>query len=292
VSRAIVTGATGFLGSALARTLIDAEWDVHVIHRASPASASALAELSDRGAQVHTYTDLVDVRGMAADLGESTAFHLATHYLRDHTPSDITPLIAANVEYGTHLLDGLAGSGSRVVAAMSFFQYWSGAPATNSLYSATKQAFGDVAAFYREQRGLDIREVVLYDTYGPDDTRDKLVPSLVTAARSGRPMALGNPEQLIDLTYVADVVAGFLAAAREVPGPRVALRAAEPIRIVDLVAAVHEAVGTASPVTFDAARPVNDLVTVAGDWPPPLGWEPQTTLDVGLRSIVETASGA
>jgi len=292
MTHAIVTGATGFLGSALTRRLVDLDWDVHVIHRDTPASTAALAALRSLGVEVHTFRDVTQVREIAARFPGSTAFHLATNYLRDHTPADIAPLIAANIEYGTHLLDGLAGSESRAVAAMSFFQYRDGRPAPNSLYSATKQAFSEVAAYYRERRALDVREVVLFDTYGPGDTRDKLVPALIEAARTGTSLTLGNRAQLIDLTFVEDVVAGLIAAADETADTRVAIRAQAPSTIAELVAAVEVASGTRLDASFDDSRAVNDLVTEAGDWAAPGDWTPRVDLATGLRRTIETGSTA
>ena len=78
-----------------------------------------------------------------------------------------------------------------------------------SLYAATKQALAVIVEYYVRVRGLDATTVTLFDTYGPGDVRPKLVPLLLRAARDGAPVDMSDGGQLIDLTYVDDVVAGL-----------------------------------------------------------------------------------
>lgn len=276
----VVSGATGFLGRRLVEVL-DASGEELVLHRRTPTGDARHREVSGSGA---------DLARAAVETSADVVFHLATHFLKSHVPSDIHPLLAANVEFATELYEGLAGSGIRVVAAMSFFQFEQGAPAPLSLYAATKQAAYEIGEYYR-RGGLDLRHVVLYDTYGPGDTRDKLVPLLLESARTGAAVTLGAPDQPINLVYVDDVVEGLLAASQDAAPALVTVRADEPVAVAQLVEAVRRATGAELPAAFATGATPSSRPLVAGDWPAPPGWRPKVGLDEGLRRAWEDSAG-
>jgi CDP-paratose synthetase len=283
--RTLVTGATGFLGRALVERLLSEKTEVTVLHpspAASSASSGALAELRSRGAEVVTFAHNEEISPLIATVDPTVVYHLATKYAKEHRSAEIDGMIAANVTFGTHLLDGLVGRSVTIVTAMSFFQFVDSVSAPYSLYSATKQAFLELARFYREIKLLDVREAVLFDTFGPGDTRDKLIPLLVERVKSGGRLELGPSRQPLNLLYVDDVVAGLIASSAPGNPPRMAVRAQSTIMVGELVAAAERVSGVRLDPVFADERPVNDLVTTSGDWPLPLGWRPQVSLDAGL----------
>lgn len=280
----LITGASGFIGRHTARRLVAAGDEVHLLQRASSAHP-VLDELAAAGAKVHRYDAPDEIEGRVQGIAPDRVFHLATLYLKDHTPADVDAMILANVTFGTHLLEGLVGSGARVISTMSYFQFRDGRPHPFSLYSATKQAFLDICDFYRST-GLDIRQLVVYDTYGPDDERVKLIPLLVDVARGVRDsMTLGSPDQEIDLCEISDAVDALLAASGEDAAPVTTIGGA-PVRIGDIVATLERLVGRELAVAFDTAAPVSDQLHRAGAWPAPPGWSRRVGLESGLRQLV------
>ena len=280
----LVTGASGFIGRHAARRLVAAGDEVHVLQRAS-SSHPVLDELSAAGATVHRYDEVAGVEELVRGIAPDRVFHLATLYLKDHTPADIDAMVLANVTFGTHLLEGLTGSAARVVSTMSYFQFRGGRPHPFSLYSATKQAFLDVCDYYRSA-GLDIRQLVVYDTYGPDDERVKLIPLLVDVARGTREsVTLGSPDQEIDLCEVSDAVDALLATAED-DAPPISTIGGAPVRIGDIVATLERLVGRTLPVGFAEGAAVSDQVHQAGSWPAPPGWHRRTSLEAGLGQLL------
>ncbi len=289
---ALVTGATGFLGGHLALRLAADGWRVSALQRAASARSAGADRLRAAGVEVLSFDSGEEVQRLAREARPDVAFHLATHYLKSHTPEDVPLLMDANIAFGTHLLEGLQGSDTSVVSAMSFFQFREGLPTPMSLYSATKQAFFDVCNYYRVRAGLDITQVVLYDTFGPGDTRDKLVPNLLSALAERRPMQLGPSAQPINLLYVDDVVSGLIAAAEQREAPALTLRAPQHVSVGELVRVLGEVTGVSVESTFNEEGTVNEAVLHAGDWDTPAGWIPSTTLRDGLAQTWRSATGA
>jgi CDP-paratose synthetase len=289
VSVALISGATGFLGGHLTRYLLAEGITVHFVHRAE-SSTALVHELVSQGAVAHAFEELSEVAAIAATIDPDYLFHLATHYLKDHTPADVAPLVDANVTFGAQLLEGVAGSDTIVVSAMSYFQFNAGVPTPFSLYSATKQAFFDVCEFYRARRGLDIRQVVLYDTFGPGDVRDKLIPRLIGAVGADDLVSMGNSSQALNVLYCDDVASGMLAAAAADAPPIMALRSHRNYSVGEIVAAIEQIAGAPFSKSFNEDAPTNDLVEVAGTWPAPPGWRDEVSLDHGLREVLRQSA--
>jgi nucleoside-diphosphate-sugar epimerase len=229
-----------------------------------------------------TGTELVE---RIAEFAPDVVIHLATHFLASHEVSDIPELMRANIEFGTFVLEGASRCGARVVNVNSAWQHVNGAEYSPvSLYAATKQAFSDIATYYSQVRDLEIRDVTLFDSYGPGDTRMKLVPLLLGAARSGASLDMSDGQQLIDLTYVDDVALGLLHAAlvSDVPSSTV-IRSWKPLTIREVVARVESVTGASLAVNWGVrpARP-REMRTdwVFGSALP--GWQPSVTFDEGL----------
>ena len=275
--RILVTGATGFIGSALLPHLVNQASEVAVVVRPGRSSVQPGTVSIDA-----TGGELVE---RIAEFAPDVVVHLATHFLASHEVSDIPELMRSNIEFGTLVLEGASRSAARVANVNSAWQHVDGAEYSPvSLYAATKQAFSDFATYYSQVRDVEIRDVTLFDSYGPGDTRMKLIPLLLDAARSGASLDMSDGQQLIDLTYVDDVALGLLhaALASDVPSSTV-IRSWKPLTIREVVAHVESVTGASLAVNWGVrpARP-REMRTdwVFGSALP--GWQPSVTFDEGI----------
>lgn len=288
MSRALVTGATGFVGRHLVRGLAAAGFDVHVLVRST----------SDTGgieAAVH-----VD-DGTAAGLDEAlrtaqpdVVFHLAALFLASHQPDDVPALVEANVTFGARVAEALASlPGPRVlVSTGTAWQHYEGRQYSPvALYAATKQALADVLRYYADTEQVRVVTLKLFDTYGPGDTRRKLLRLLVDAAASGQALEMSGGEQLIDLLHVDDVVAAFLRAAEAADEggdwyQEFAVSSGAPVTLRELVDAFAHATGRNVNVVW-GARPYRprEMFTAWDAGPPLPGWKPEIDLSQGIRDV-------
>ncbi len=212
MATALITVITGFIGHHLARRLASSGWRVVGAVRATSARPDG-----DPGGGVacHELTDPGGLRALVAATRPEVVFHLASQFIAEHVPTDVPRLVESNILFGAELLEAMAASGvRRLVNVGTAWQHRTGdGYEPVNLYAATKQAFSDIAAYYRSAEGLRIATVALYDTYGPFDRRRKLVPLLLSALESGEPLAMSPGDQLVDLVYVDDVVAALERAS-------------------------------------------------------------------------------
>ncbi len=97
--------------------------------------------------------------------------------------------------------------------------YWSfgsvgvsSAPLDN--YAAAKMAIMNFAMTYSSYKKLHIIELVLYGTYGSNDTRGKILDNILNAVKNRESIKLSPGEQYLDLVHINDVCDGFLIAIK------------------------------------------------------------------------------
>lgn len=294
--RALVTGATGFLGGALVRRLASEGHEVHALLRR--ASAPSTVDALGSGIALHVHDG--STQSALAIVGRArpdVVLHLACLAISEHTAAQIEPLVRSNVLLPLQLLEAMAASGvRRLVNVGSAWQHHGGAAYEPvCLYGALKQAVEDVIAYYVASAQLSAVTVKLFHVYGPGDERMRLVSALARSARCGEALEMTGGEQVVDLLHVDDAVSALicaaeLASAATAPGHAVyAAESGAPLRVRDLVDAFARATGVRPPARF-GARPYKPRELLAplpaGAMGAPLpGWKPRVTLDEGLRHV-------
>ena len=289
--RTLITGATGFLGSHLARRQIRDGHEVHLVVRPTSAK-TAIADLS---AAIHVHDGTTDqLVDIVATSAPDVCFHLASGFVAEHRRDQIDAMVRDNLGFGTQLLQALGEQGcTRLVSAGTSWQHFQGADYDPvCLYAAMKKAFEDLATFWVSARGLSVVVLRFFDTYGPMDRRGKLFAALDRAAADATPLAMSGGDQLIDLVYVDDVIDALDVAGQRVGSlaPRLesfGVSSGAPIPLRQVVAEYSAALGTPIPVDW-GARPYREReVMVPWHGEPALpDWSPSVPLAEGLRRMV------
>lgn len=295
--RALVTGASGYVGSHVAARLAAAGWEVHALLRAGSSTGrvppAAHAHRFDGGTE-----RLVEIVSAAAP---DVVFHLASLFIAEHATADVTALIESNVLLGTQLAEAMRVQGcTRLVNTGTAWQHFGHEeyhPA--DLYAATKQAYVDVLRYFVEAAGLRVITLELFDTYGPDDPRSKLMTVLRRAALNGGRVGLTEGRQRLDLVHVDDVARAYEGAAQRLLAGAVhglerwMVRTGEPVSVRELVALFERVTGR----TLDAewgARPyrARDMLEPWSGGETLPGWHPRVPLEQGIRALLAGAEAA
>ena len=286
--RALVTGASGFLGSRLTRCLLRDGWQVTALLRET-SSLTALEALGIAG-QV-TIVRIGDGLGdIVAAATPDVVFHTAAVARGGDGPGDAQDLLQSNVVFPALLLAHMKAAGcSALVNTGTSWQNCAGAAFSPfNLYASSKQAFEDVIEGYC-LGGLRATTLRLFDTYGPGDTRNKIADLVIKALLSGEALKMSPGEQVIDLGHIDDIAAGFVAAGRrtlECPaGHEVFALPGERMRLRDLAAMIGGLAGCEVPITWGGReyRPREVMLPFEGYITLP-GWTPQTSLHDGMAA--------
>jgi nucleoside-diphosphate-sugar epimerase len=285
----VISGGTGFIGRHLVRQLAETGETVHVLARPDSDVAAIAGSATE-----HRVADPQALGPLLQELQPQTCFHLATRYAHDTAPDQIPALIAANLGFAAQFADAAARSGCKAFVNTGTASQLNlrGAYMPASLYAASKQAFEDLLVYFDRRAGLPVANVLLFDTYGSGDTRNKLLAQLITAAKTGVPIDLSPGEQEIDLLHIDDAVSGLAAAARGLHNgashpAHYALSSRRPLTIRALADLITANGGDRLKPNW-GARPYRDgevMQIWKGGTPPP-AWQPQRQLEDFLREAL------
>ena len=303
MTRALVTGGAGFVGSWLCERLLDDGTDVWCVDDFSTGSPQKVAHLVDRDG-FHLVE--ADVSERVPDPGGvDQVFHLAcpaspVAYLR----LPLETLRVASV--GTvHALELARRHGARFVLASTSEVY--GDPLVHpqgeaywgkvnpigprSVYDEGKRFAEATAMAYRRAHGVDVGIARIFNTFGPRMSVDdgRVVPAFVKAALTDQPLPVaGDGSQTRSLCWVEDTVDGLVRLGRaDIPGP-VNLGNDGETSMLDLAHTIIELTGSRSSLTH-VPLPEDDPKIRRPDLQRArelLCWQPQMSIEEGLKRTV------
>lgn len=209
-----ITGATGFIGSHLSKKLLA---DGHELFLTLLPHEKNPFEDDER---VKSYLLNGDGINSLIQFFKNNEIdgvvHLASFVQSaEHVSDDIEMLIDTNLKFSTVVLEAAVQAGVKwFINTGTYWQYYNNALYSPvNLYAATKQAFVDIARYYWETNKINFNSIILFDTYGSNDTRPKIFNLWERIARSGEELAMSKGEQLIDISHVDDIVNAFVTLA-------------------------------------------------------------------------------
>lgn len=291
--RALLTGITGFVGSHLAEKLLAEGWDVHGIVRENSDTSKLVGKFADM-VKLHVHSEKKSLNSIMAEVKPDVVFHLASLYLSSHAYEDIPALVESNVTFGTLLVEAMTNNGCcRLVNTGTSWQHYQNKPYSPvNLYAASKQAFDDMLQYYAEANELKVIELQLFDTYGADDTRQKLLNLLRDCLKNGRKLFMSPGEQLLNLVHIDDVVSAFsLAGNYLLSGDydkcgTYAVVAQEMLSLRELVERIEQLAGSSLNIEF-GGRPyrVREVMKPWDDGYSLPGWRCRVSLADGLKEL-------
>ena len=286
----LITGATGYIGGAFARALSADGCSAVAIGRSDQETIDFDGTASVPYRQATTAPEILKV---IRDHDVSVIAHFATNYIGRHEPDDVESVLQANVCFGTAVAEAAALSNAGMITFGTYWQYEGGtANATNSLYAATKRALDDIIDYYVASRDLRAQTMILYDVYGENDPRGKILTLLVDAGLTGGALELSTGNQLINLTHIDDVVAAARIACTNIgnDSPRVvSVRASDFLSIRELCGQVEDVLGCSIDSRWGARSdpPAGMLQPWLIDPVLPT-WHPHVTLEAGVRRLARS----
>lgn len=296
--RALVTGATGFIGSHLTRALLAHGHEVHVLLRPNSPRRGNLPE----DVRVILGDVLAPPTKEALPKDIDIVYHLAGMASPPEGLHDPVGCIRLNVVGTQNVLEWVRGGRvGRFVLASSVYVYGNtdslpmredGPVEPYSPLGASKMAAEYLLHTYAtcyDVPGLIYR---IFTVYGPGSRQDQLVPSLLLRVQRGEALELGEPNATRDFVYVDDVVDALLLAERYAgPVDIFNVGSGRETSVKGLVAQVLEVTGRRdTPVRFGALPARSDeRQRVSRHWAAinkmrdRLGWRPVTSLRKGLE---------
>lgn len=306
--RILITGGAGFIGSHLCDYLLELGHEVIAMDNLMTGSTRNIEHLIGHERFLfirHDVTEYIYLHGPVDAVLHLASLPSPVDYLRH----PITTLKVGSL--GTHKTLGFAlAKGARYLLASTSEvygdpqvhpqpeSYWGhvNPVGPRGVYDESKRFAEAMTMAYHRVHGLDTRIVRIFNTYGPrmriDDGR--VVPNFIRQALLGEPLTVyDGGERTRSFCYVSDLVEGMYRLLMSDEVEPVNLGNPCEVTIREFAEKVLEVTGSSSPIvcvtpaderTRDDPRTRQPDITKARQL---LGWEPQVSLEEGLRRTVE-----
>lgn len=307
----LITGATGFIGSHLFRTLVRMghecigmdnqfiETDVEWAYKFAEENKNAQFFLGDEGDCSNGWNVFKICKNFSPDV----IFNLAVMCL-PHSLIEPIENYSKNIEITTNIVQEATKRNIRLVHFSSSEVYGSAEEETMSEdhklrpstpYAAAKAACDHLVQSMVNTFELDAAIVRPFNTYGPgqnENTYAAVIPKMIKTMLNGEtPKITGDGTQTRDFNYVTDVVdAAILAGERGKLGEVYNICSGKETSINDIVGTIASVMGLDEiEVNYIDKRP-GDVMRHRGDGSKAaveLGWKPRTSMEDGLKETIE-----
>jgi nucleoside-diphosphate-sugar epimerase len=308
VSRYLVTGCAGFLGSHVAEALLRRGDEVVGVDAYTDYYPRSVKEANIEEALKEPSLSFVEfdlAEGALAPLLADVdgVFHLAAQPgVRGSWGDSFAVYVRDNILATQRLLEAAAHAGVRVVMASTSSVYGNAeayptgedaSPRPISPYGVTKLACESLARTYGESFGLRVVALRYFTVYGQRQRPDMAFARIISALLGGTPFHLfGTGEQSRDFTYIGDAVEATLAAMEGGPAGRIYnVGGGSETTLREVISLCEDLTGRSLDVRYEPSAP-GDVRRTAADASlirSELGWTPRTSLEEGLAAQLAAA---
>jgi len=314
MSRILVTGADGFIGSHLTEALVRAGQEVRAfvfynsfnswgwLDRCAPDVAGRFEVFAG---------DIRDPHGVhTAMQGCESVLHLAALIAIPYSYHSPDTYVDTNIKGTLNVVNAARALGLAKVVHTSTSEVYGTArfvPITEehplqgqSPYSASKIGADQIALSFHQSFGTPVAVLRPFNTYGPRQSARAVIPTIITQLLAGRRrVKLGAVAPTRDFSFVGDTVRGFIAAlaSDKVVGEVTNIGSSFEISIGETARLIGKAMGIDFEIDSDAQRlrpeasEVERLFAGIGQAEARMGWKPAYGGLAGFeRGLAETAA--
>ncbi|KGK90930.1 NAD-dependent dehydratase [Desulfosporosinus sp. HMP52] len=304
----LITGAGGFIGSHLTEALVKAGAKVRVFIRYNSRDGRGNLEDLEPGLleQIEIIAgDLRDADVIERSVkGCNAVFHLGALVGIPYSYKNPREVVETNILGTFNILTAARDHGVERIVHTSTSEVYGSALYVpideshplqgQSPYSASKIGADKLAESFYASFDLPVVTVRPFNCYGPRQSARAVIPTLITQALACEEIRLGNTETLRDFTFVTDTADGFIKAAQSKDGfgKVINIGSGSEISIGELAKIVLKTVQSTAKIKVDEARirpsrsEVSRLLADNRLAKETIGWEPQVTLEEGIKRTV------
>jgi CDP-glucose 4,6-dehydratase len=308
--RVFVTGATGIVGSALVKKLVETgAYTVALVRDWDPQSELLRSSVVQRVNVVSGQLEDFGVLERAINEHEiDTVFHLGAQTIVGTALRNPLPTFEANIRGTYNLLEAArihASLVKRVVVASSdkaygdveTLPYTEDMPANGRHpYDVSKSCTDLLSMTYAHTYGLPVTVARCGNIYGPGDLNwSRIVPGTIRATLENKPVILrSNGTNIRDYVFVDDVVSAYFKLAECTPQDHVRGEAfnfspESRVNVLEIVKATLEVMGRTDLepiITSQSKAEIQDQYLDSSKARQLLQWEPGFSLQAGLQRTI------
>ena len=310
IRTALVTGAAGFIGSALVRRLLAENIQVTSLVRDSTRAKTAIGNPQPAFIEVPQWSHENLTQALAGVSAEAV-FHLASYGVQAHE-RDPEQLIQGNVHILTDVLKAVShGRTTRFIFAGTCAEY--GFPEHDQVpisetqplrptspYGAAKAAAENDGAELAAPLNVPFITLRLFNVFGPGEAPARLLPFVIDHLQRHEPAELTGGEQVRDFIYLDDAVSALITAASAKSlnaGEAYNVCSGRGTSVRNMGEMAADVMGKPRSLLLWGKRPYrnDEPMWLVGDnrrFTQATLWQPQISLEEGIRRTISAAEHA
>jgi len=286
----LVTGASGFIGAHLCRSLMDKQAEVYGVSR----SFQSDNEICSHWLQ-GDLAEISEVRKILKTSMPDIIFHLASHVVGARDLEVVMPTFKSNLTPVVNILTEstkLECEKIVLVGSLEEPEEFTSFIIPSSPYAAAKFASSAYGRMFHALYQAPVIIARLFMVYGPGQKDlKKLVPYVILSLLNKKHPNLTSGKRKVDWIYVKDVVDGLIkmGQAKNIEGDTIDIGSGRLNSVQSIVKKLSESVDPSVELSFGSIsdRPMEQVrvANIEGTYSK-IGWKPRTSLEVGLRKTV------
>lgn len=302
MSKYLVTGASGFIGSCLVRELVNQGEKVHILTRQKKLNW----RLFDLSKKIEIFTiDLINEKliDIVKEINPDFVFHLAV-YGSLPSENNFSKMIYNNLNGTANLIEALKKTSFKLMinaGSSSEYGIKKDKMNENDLLSPVND-YGVVKAsqtLYCQKSAiredLPIITFRLFSPYGYYEDQKRLIPTIILHALNNKPIPLSSPSNVRDYIFIEDVVSVYLKGIKIKfsPGTVLNIGSGKQNQTIEVVKKIISIAGSQSKPLWNFYSPQQrqiepkiwqgDIKKVKKIIP----WIPKYNIDDGLKKTIE-----
>ena len=245
-SNFIISGTNGYLARALKQKLENMSKVVYSLNRTE-----------SHGENTFTSHRYLERDFKFESFGKvDYVFHLAAVYRREKSRSNYNDMLDSNLKLTAQILFDASEFETPVITTGSYTQDFNGNRSEAMTdYAALKNITEELAQYFAKRKNFCFTTIRLYETFGPDDTRPKILYRIIDSLIQKKPISLPKSDLELNFLHLSDFVNGILSVAannQKSPGfHKLSLRNSQNINLSDLITVLEEMTGEKLQVNFE-----------------------------------------
>ena len=237
MKKILITGSTGFIGSYILKNISYTN-NVYIILR------KKIKIHRHKKIKIINYKNFNDLNSKLKKIKIDIIIHCATHYVKEHSYSDIQKLANSNILFGNIILENLDIMNVKKFINLStvWEDYNSIKDDNPNLYSVYKKSFSHLINFYKKKFiNISFYNIMISDTFGKGDKRIKLINVLKNNYKKNKKTKIISKNLYLNLLNVEDIFnAVNIIINKKVKPGQYLLKNKEDYKIIDIIYAFNK----------------------------------------------------
>ena len=239
MKKILITGSTGFIGSYLLKNFYSGNI-IYIILRNKSKNLKNLKNIKNyKNIKVISYKNFKELNKKLKKITIDVVVHCATHYVKNHTFTDLIELNKSNILFGNIILENLELM--KVKKFINFSTVWEDYNSIKdnsyNLYSVYKKSFSLLINYYSKSfPKINFFNIMISDTFGENDERLKIINVLKNNYKNNKITKVISKYLFVNLLNIKDIaVAIDLIIKKNIKADKYVLRNEISYKMIDLI---------------------------------------------------------